>query len=62
MAIFIKKIALKIVDFQRSLLANLELLFFYVLIVFFIVVVGYGLYCFARRFFPSFTKVLMGAR
>ena len=32
------------------------------LIVFLIVVVGYGLYCFARRFFPSFTKVLMGAR
>lgn len=42
--------------------SSLELLFFYVLIVFFIVVVGYGLYCFARRFFPSFTKVLMGAR
>ena len=61
-AIFLKKIALKLVDFQRSLIANLELLFFYVLIVFLIVVVGYGLYCFARRFFPSFTKVLMGAR
>ena len=61
-AIFLKKIALKLVDFQRSLIANLELLFFYVLIVFFIFLFGYGLYCFARRFFPSFTKVLMGAR